>query len=199
MSKLKDMNTPIFWAEGHPGELSYENWRVEIAGLVEKPFTLTYDEIRALPKTIADARLTSVTRWSVRGKWAGVCLRDLGDKVAVDPGATHVRFFSYRQIYTTSLPLDIAMQERTLLAYDFDGEPLEEDYGGPVRVFCPYLWGYKSAKSVVRIEFVDHAIRGYWEVRGYPDEAQILAGKVFDVNSKRWRQIPNGEVIKFLD
>jgi DMSO/TMAO reductase YedYZ molybdopterin-dependent catalytic subunit len=49
VSKLKDMHTPIFWAEGHPGPLSSEGWKVQLGGLVEKPVTLTYDEILTLP------------------------------------------------------------------------------------------------------------------------------------------------------
>ncbi len=89
-----------------------------------------------------------------------------------------MNFYSYRKIYTTAIPLEIALRERTLLAYEFDGEPLDSDYGGPVRGFVPYLWGYKSAKSVVRVELIDHPLPGYWEVRGYPDRALILAGRM---------------------
>jgi len=199
MSKLREMHTPIFWAEGHPGPLSAEGWHVRLGGLVERPFTLTYAEILALPKSIADARLTSVTRWSVRGKWGGVRLSDLLALATPRPEATHVQFVSYREIYTTCIPLDVALKERTLLAYEFDGEPLDADYGGPVRAFCPYLWGYKSAKSVVAVTLEDRSIPGYWEVRGYSDDAQIMAGRVHDVNTHRWRRIPGGEVIEFLD
>jgi len=98
MGKLKDMHTPVFWAEGHPGPLSAEGWQVELGGLVEKPVTLAYEEIIALPKSIADARLTSVTRWSVRGKWGGVRLGDLLADAGIKPEATHVQFVSYRKI-----------------------------------------------------------------------------------------------------
>ena len=199
MDKLKDMHTPVFWAEGHPGPLSAEGWQVELGGLVEQPITLTYEEILALPKSIADARLTSVSRWSVRGKWGGMRLGDLLAVAGIGPGAIHVQFISYRGIYTTCIPLDVALKERTLLAYEFDGEPLDANYGGPVRIFCPYLWGYKSAKSVVAITLEDHSIPGYWEVRGYPDDAQIMPRRVHDVNTHRWRHIPGGEVIEFLD
>ena len=199
MSELEELGTPIFWAEGHPGPLSAEGWQVELGGLVEQPITLTYEEILALPKSIADARLTSVSRWSVRGKWGGMRLGDLLAVAGIGPGAIHVQFISYRGIYTTCIPLDVALKERTLLAYEFDGEPLDANYGGPVRIFCPYLWGYKSAKSVVAITLEDHSIPGYWEVRGYPDDAQIMPRRVHDVNTHRWRHIPGGEVIEFLD
>lgn len=199
MNKLQDMRTPVFWAEGHPGPLSAEGWQVRLDGLVEKPVTLTYEEILALPKSIADARLTSVSGWSVRGQWGGVRLSDLLALAGPKPKAAHVQFTSYREIYTTCIPLDVALQERTLLAYEFDGEALDATYGGPVRIFCPYLWGYKSAKSVVAITLEDHSLPGFWEVRGYPDAAQIKARQLLDVNTRRMRHIPGGEVVEFLD
>jgi DMSO/TMAO reductase YedYZ molybdopterin-dependent catalytic subunit len=197
--KLAELNTPIFWAEGHPGPLSREGWEVELVGLVRKPLTLTYADIVALPKSVVHARLTSVSGWTVGGRWGGVRLSHLFSRVEPAPEAAHVQFTSYRGVYTTSIPLDVAMRERTLLAYEFDGQPLTPDYGGPVRIFCPYLWGYKSAKSVVSIRLQERSVRGYWEVRGYPDAAQIRARRVLDVNSGQWRHIPDGEVTEFLD
>jgi len=200
MSRLREFCTPVFWAEGHPGKLSREGWVVEVSGSCANPRTFTWQELIALPKSIADARLTSITRFSVQGKWGGVKVADLLSVVQAGPETRYVRFWSYRMIYDTSIPIEVALRERTLLAYEFDGENLEEDYGGPVRGFCPYLWGYKSAKSVVKIELMDRYISGFWEQRGYPDDALITAGKVRDMNrGGRLRPIPNGEVIRFLD
>lgn len=199
MSRLTEMDTPIFWAEGHPGPLDAQGWEVRVEGLVEQPFTLTYDELVGMPKTVADARLTSVSGWTVRGEWGGVRLRDLFEQAGLQPEASDVQFVSYRRVYTTSIPLEVAQRDRTLLAYEFDGQPLESDYGGPVRIFCPYLWGYKSAKSVVALRLEDHSIPGYWEVRGYPNDAQIKSRRVLDVNSGEWRRIPGGEVTAFVD
>jgi DMSO/TMAO reductase YedYZ molybdopterin-dependent catalytic subunit len=199
VSELKRMGTPVFWAEGHPGSLDAAGWEIEVRGLVENPITLTYQRILELPKTVADARLTSVSGFSVGGAWGGVRLTDVFAIVTPKAEASHVQFISYRELYTTSIPLEVARRERTLLAYDFEGEPLEPDYGGPVRIFCPYLWGYKSAKSVVAINLVDHAIPGYWERRGYPDSAQIKPRHVLDVNSGDYRRIPGGEVTEFID
>ncbi len=200
MSRLKDLGTPIFWAEGHPGKLDREGWTIEVSGFCANPKIFTWQELIALPKSIADARLTSVTRFSVQGKWGGVKISDLLKAVEASDRVKYVRFWSYRMIYDTSIPIEVALRERTLLAYEFDGELLEEDYGGPVRGFCPYLWGYKSAKSVVKIELMDRYVSGFWEQRGYPDEALITAGNVRDMNQGgRLRPIPNGEVIRFLD
>jgi DMSO/TMAO reductase YedYZ molybdopterin-dependent catalytic subunit len=200
MSRLKNLRTPVFWAEGHPGKLDREGWVIEVSGFCANPRTFTWQGLIALPKSIADARLTSVTRFSVQGKWGGVKVADLLNVVQAGPEVKYVRFWSYRMIYDTSIPIEVALRERTLLAYEFDEEYLEEDYGGPVRGFCPYLWGYKSAKSVVKIELMDQYVSGFWEERGYPDDALITAGKVRDMNQGgRLRPIPNGEVIRFLD
>jgi DMSO/TMAO reductase YedYZ molybdopterin-dependent catalytic subunit len=200
VSRLKELRTPVFWAEGHPGKLNRESWVIEVSGFCANPRTFTWQELIALPKSITDARLTSVTRFSVRGKWGGVKIADLLKAVQAGPETQYVRFWSFKMIYDTSIPLEVALRERTLLAYEFDGELLDEDYGGPVRGFCPYLWGYKSAKSVVKIELMDRYLSGFWEQRGYPDDALITAGKVRDMNQGgRLRTIPNGEVIHFLD
>lgn len=199
MHKLAQMKTPIFWAEGHPGHLSRENWKIEITGLCKKPQTLTWQDLQSMPKSIADARLTSVTRWSVRGNWGGVSLKDLFDLVQASSSVKYVRFWSYNYEYDTSIPVDIALKDKTLLAWEYDNEFLTEDYGGPVRLFCPYLWGYKSAKSVVKIELMDHYVPGYWEKRGYTDSGKIEAGYMRDINDKqRIKKIPDGEVIDFI-
>lgn len=200
MSRLKELRTPVFWVEGHPGSLNREGWEIEVTGLCEKPGRISWHDLVSMPKTIADARLTSVTRFSVRGKWGGVKLSDILHHVKASPKAQYVRFWSVKKIYDTSIPVDVALREKTLMAYEFDDEYLEEDYGGPVRAFVPYLWGYKSAKSVIKIELMDHYVSGFWEQRGYTDDAWIEAGMVRDMNAGgRVRPIPDGEVIKFLD
>ncbi|HNQ44240.1 MAG TPA: molybdopterin-dependent oxidoreductase, partial [Candidatus Cloacimonadota bacterium] len=152
-----------------------------------------------LPKNTASARLTSVTRWSVYGTWGGVRLADLLDAVAMQDTCRFVRFWSVGEIYDTSIPLEIALLEKSLLAWEFDGELLDEDYGGPLRAFIPYLWGYKSAKSVVKIELMKHYIPGFWELRGYTDSGEIEAGPCRDINDEgRIKMIPGGEVLEFL-
>lgn len=182
MGRLRDLKVPVFWAEGHPGELDRQKWTVEVTGTCKKPGTFSWQEFLSLPKTVADARLTSVTRFSVRGRWGGVRVADLLAMVEPDREVRFIRFWSVGRKYHTSIPLEVAQRGRTLLAYEFDEEYLDEDYGGPVRAFCPYLWGYKSAKSVVSVELMDHYVSGFWERLGYPDEALIEAGKVRDMN-----------------
>jgi len=183
VSKLAAMNTPIFWAEGHPGKLDRENWKIEVTGACEHPQTLTWKELIALPQAEVDSRLTSVTRWSVQGLWKGVSLSALLREVGMLPSCKYIRFWSVGLVYDTSIPVEIALLEKSLLAHSFDGEFLDEDYGGPVRAFIPYLWGYKSAKSVVKIELMELYVSGYWEVRGYTDSAEIEPGPCRDINA----------------
>lgn len=182
MSRLMELKTPVFWVEGHPGMIDRESWEIEVTGFCDAPQKFTWDRLLEMPKTTVDARLTSVTRFSVRGNWGGIRLFDIMKAVGSHLSVTFVRFWSIRSIYDTSIPVDTAMKKGTLLAYEFDGEYLEEDYGGPIRAFVPYLWGYKSAKSVTRVILMDHYVPGYWEKRGYTDEAYIEAGLVRDMN-----------------
>ncbi len=193
MSRLKELRTPVFWVEGHPGILNREGWEIEVTGLCDKPGKITWNRLLSMPKAVADARLTSVTRFSVRGLWGGVKISDILNDVKASPKVKYVRFWSVKKIYDTSIPIDVVLREKTLVAYEFDGEYLEEDYGGPVRAFVPYLWGYKSAKSVLKIELMDHYLSGFWEQRGYTDDAWIEAGMVRDMNAGgRLRPIPDG-------
>ncbi len=192
VDKLAEMNTPIFWAEGHPGALDREGWKIEVTGLCDSPRVFTWQELNALPQSEADGRLTSVTRWSVRGIWKGVALSTLLKEVGMQPSCKFIRFWSVGMKYDTSIPLDVALMEKSLLAHSFDGYHLSEDYGGPVRAFIPYLWGYKSAKSVVKVELMDRYVPGYWEKRGYTDSAEIEAGPCVDVNAGGERKIIEG-------
>ncbi|MBN1327291.1 MAG: molybdopterin-dependent oxidoreductase [Candidatus Cloacimonetes bacterium] len=200
MKSLEDYQTPVFWAEGHPGDLNREDWQIEISGLCRKPGVFTWIDLVEFPKTTVDARLTSVTRWSVKGFWSGIKLSDILREVEMDSTVKFIRFWSVGLIYDTSIPVDIALKEKTLLAYEFNDQLLSEDYGGPIRVFCPYLWGYKSAKSVVKIELLNHYIPGFWEQRGYTDSGEIEAGKVIDLNDQgKVKKIPPGEVLDFQE
>ncbi|MCK9556530.1 MAG: molybdopterin-dependent oxidoreductase [Candidatus Cloacimonetes bacterium] len=198
MHKLAKINTPVFWAEGHPGALDRENWKLEICGLCENPVKLSWQDLQEFQVETVNARLTSVTRWSVYGAWTGVRIANLLDHAKILSGCRYLRFWSVGDVYDTSIPLAIGQKERSLVAWAFDGELLDENYGGPIRAFIPYLWGYKSAKSIIRIELMDHYIPGFWEIRGYTDSGEIEAGVCRDINDDgALKHIPGGEVIEF--
>lgn len=199
MNNLAKLNTPIFWAEGHPGRLERESWTLEISGACAAPQLLTWQDLMQMQAYTAEARLTSVTRWSVLGAWTGIQLSQLLKHVQMLDSCRYIRFWSVGLVYDTSIPVDIALMDKSLAAWAFDGEMLTEDYGGPLRALIPYLWGYKSAKSIVKIELMEHYIPGFWELRGYTDSAKIEAGPCRDINDGgRIKQIPAGEVLDFI-
>ena len=200
MSKLAELNTPIFWAEGHPGDLDRDTWEISVSGECEAPQTFSWKELMELPQREVEGRLTSVTRWSVNGLWKGIPISAILDAVKVKSTCNYVRFWSVGEIYDTSIPLDIALKEKSLMAHSFEDEFLNEDYGGPIRSFIPYLWGYKSAKSVVKIELTNNYYPGFWEQRGYTDSAEIEAGPCRDMNDGgKLKTIPGGEVLEFSE
>lgn len=196
LKTLADINTPVFWAEGHPGKLDRENWVITVTGACDKPRSFSWEELNALPQTEVDGRLTSVTRWSSRGLWKGVALSTLLDEVGAKPSCKFVRFWSVGEVYDTSIPINVARLEKSLLVHSFNRQYLDENYGGPVRAFIPYLWGYKSAKSVVKVELMEYYVPGFWEQRGYTDSGEIEAGPCRDMNEGgAIKQIPGpGEV-----
>ncbi len=191
------MNTPIFWAEGHPGKLDREQWTLEVTGACEAPHIYSWQELMQLPATTVEGRLTSVTRWSVFGHWTGIPIADILKAVKMKDSCKFIRFWSVGLVYDTSIPLLTAQLPKSLISWAFDDELLSEDYGGPLRAFIPYLWGYKSAKSIVKMELMEHYIPGFWELRGYTDSGEIEAGACRDINDGgKLKEIPGGDEVK---
>jgi DMSO/TMAO reductase YedYZ molybdopterin-dependent catalytic subunit len=145
-----------------------QDYRLSVKGLVDRPLTLTYDEIRALPPTMLTKDFQCVTGWRVRNvRWTGVRLSHLLDRAGVQPNAKALRFTSFDGAYTESLTLDQARRADVIVAYDLGGKPLSSDHGGPVRMYVAPMYGYKSCKWLDAIEIVDKVIPGYWEHEGY--------------------------------
>lgn len=186
---------PVFLAEGKP-RVDYDAWRLEVAGLIENLRAFSLAEIKALPFSRVDARLTSVSGWSVRVAWEGVLFTDFLKQFQLKPSATHVTFSSIGG-YDSTVALTDLRHPRVLLCYAVEGEPLETDYGGPCRMIIPNLWGYKSVSCLARVEFTDSMKGGYWEDRGYPRDAVIEPGMTLDINTHQHRRIKGGEVTEF--
>lgn len=195
MSILLEMKTPVFAAEGVP-ELSVDQFRLKVTGLVDTPKTYMWEDLIALPFARVDARLTSVSGWSVRAMWEGIRWRDFLADVQVKTLATHVTFSSHGG-HDTTVSLQDLSNPRVMLVYSVDSEQLEPEYGGPLRILIPNLWGYKSCKWLVQIDFTDSMKGGYWEDRGYTRNGVIEPGRTYDVNTKTWREITGGEVTEF--
>lgn len=150
------------------------DYRLRVHGLVDRPFTITYDELRAMPPTRLDRDFQCVTGWRVTDvSWQGVRLADLLDRAGVQAEGTALRFTCFDGEYTESLTLDQARRKDVIVAYELEGERISSDHGGPVRLYVAPMYGYKSAKWLDGIEVTRKVIPGYWEERGYDIDAWV--------------------------
>lgn len=151
-----------------------ERWRLRIDGLVERPVTVTYDQVRALPRAEQTSDFHCVTGWSVLDvAWAGVRLESLFELARPLASANAVGFVSREHPYADTLTLEQALLPDVLLAYEMDGKPLSRPHGAPVRVIIPRMYGYKGVKWLNRIVLLPEALDGYWEQRGYDRDAWV--------------------------
>ena len=147
------------------------NWTLTVDGLVENPVHWRWEDFQAQPQEHFLSDIHCVTTWSrYDNHWEGVGSRHLLSVVRPKPEA---RFAVCHAAdgYTTNLPLDAFADEDVLLATTWEGEPIDREHGGPVRVIVPKLYFWKSAKWITRIQLTAEDRPGYWEVRGYHNEA----------------------------
>jgi len=196
MSVLARLRVPAFEAGGMP-EIDMAEYRLHVRGLVEEERSFTLEEIMALPASKVNARLTSVSGWSVRATWEGVLWRDFIRGLTVKRGASHAMFSSVGGSYETTVSLADLDHPRVLLVYAVEGESLEREYGGPLRMVIPNLYGYKSCKWLETITLTDSMKGGYWEDRGYTQSGVIEPGFTLDINTGTRRPISGGEVTEF--
>jgi DMSO/TMAO reductase YedYZ molybdopterin-dependent catalytic subunit len=159
---------PVLTAEATP-KLSTDKWTFEIEGLVEKPVTWTWAEIMALPKSEFMGDIHCVTTWSKLGvRFRGVSVDTLLEAAQPLPSASYV-LASSTTGYTTNLPLADVTNGQAWVVWEYDGQPLARDHGGPARLLVPHLYFWKSAKWVSGLKLLDHDEPGFWEQNGYHD------------------------------
>lgn len=155
-------------------ETILKTWTLRVDGLVEKPFSLSFGDLLKLERRDMVADFHCVEGWSVFDiPWNGVHLSTLLALAKPLGGATHVTFHTAKDIYGESLPLDVALEPDTLLAYGIQNSSLPLGKGFPLRLVVPRKLAYKSAKYVYRIELDNEPRLGYWEKYGYPYEADV--------------------------
>jgi len=164
----------IYTISGSMPIFDERTWRLEVDGLVARPRSFTYEELRALPQSHQVSDFHCVTGWTVHDvRWSGVRFRHLLEQVEPLPDAKAIRFVSLEQPYDDSLTLDQLHLHDVLLALDMDGEPLSRPHGSPARVVIPEMYGYKGVKWLTRMELVAHQPSGYWEGLGYDQNAWV--------------------------
>ena len=153
-----DPQTPEYLALKADG---FRNYRLQVAGLVERPLDFTLDALRMLPTRTQVTRHDCVEGWSVIGKWSGVPLAHLLDLARPRPGARYVVFHCFDDLsgdgsrYYESIDLLDAYHPQTIVAHSLNGSPVPIANGAPVRVRIERKLGYKQPKYVRLIEVVD--------------------------------------------
>ena len=163
-------NFPVLDLGTHPS-ISKQAWRLQVYGLVGNPLELDWQAFQALPQTKLSTDFHCVTRWTqLDMNWQGVLARDLIALAQPLENARFVTLHSYDD-YTTNLPLEVLLDEDVVIAHSVLGKPLTQEHGGPVRMVVPKRYAWKSAKWLKAIELHDKDHPGFWEMRGYHNEA----------------------------
>jgi DMSO/TMAO reductase YedYZ molybdopterin-dependent catalytic subunit len=164
---------------GEQPDVDLETWRLEITGLVEHPFTLTFPGFLALPQVDDVSDFHCVTTWSrYDNHWTGVHFGTLAEMAVPKDDARFVLCTGYDFMpgsdipYTVNVPLARALDDDVLLVHRWEGKPLPREHGGPCRMITPKLYAWKGAKWIRRIEFLAEDHKGFWEVRGYSNSAE---------------------------
>ncbi|HEX4776056.1 MAG TPA: molybdopterin-dependent oxidoreductase [Acidimicrobiia bacterium] len=158
----------IYTVTGDLPSRSKAAWNLRVHGLVDRPFTISYAGLRAMPPAHLTRDFQCVTGWRVHDVgWTGVRLADLLERAGVQPNAKALRLTSFDGEYTESLTLAQARRPDVMAAYQMEGHDLSSEHGGPVRLYVAPMYGYKSLKWLETIEVVDRVEPGYWEQQGY--------------------------------
>ena len=176
----------LSWGIDHPGikstnpQLNLETYTLTIDGEVEKPVKLSWNDFMKLQKTFSTSDFHCVEGWSVLDcKWEGVHIREIEKLVNPKDVAKAVTFES-ADSYTTSLFREELRGDDVLLAYKLNNEELEEGLGFPLRLIVPNKYAYKSALWMVNLRFTRNKELGFWERRGYNDNADVWKNQRFN-------------------
>jgi DMSO/TMAO reductase YedYZ molybdopterin-dependent catalytic subunit len=144
-----------------------DRWEFTVTTETGETYRWSWSELLALPAETVTVDIHCVTKWSKLGTtWRGVPLDTL--LADVDSAADYALIRSYGG-YTTNLALEDLLDGRSWVAYEFDGEPLAAEHGGPARLLVPHLYLWKSAKWVRGLDLTLENEPGFWETAGYHD------------------------------
>ena len=157
-----------------PQEIDLKGYSLSITGLVTNSTNYTYDEVLNRYQNYKNVvTLDCVEGWSATILWEGVLVRDLLVEAGPLANAEVVIFHAYDG-YTTSLPIDYVMDNDILMAYKMNDVVLPPERGFPFQLVAESKWGYKWIKWITEIELSDDVdYRGYWESRGYSNNADL--------------------------
>ncbi len=143
-----------------------DTWEFTLSRGTEQLASWNWEGLMALPNEEITVDLHCVTKWSkLDSTWRGVSVDTLLEAID-EPAEDFVMITSYGG-YTTNLPLDDLTDGKAWVTWEFEGESLEPQHGGPARLLVPHLYFWKSAKWVNGLRFMDADAPGFWEAAGY--------------------------------
>jgi DMSO/TMAO reductase YedYZ molybdopterin-dependent catalytic subunit len=159
-----------------PPAVDVDTWKLSLHGLVNYPLSVSYAELKAMQSVDQYNTLECVSNvvggdLISNGLWKGVRLKDLFEKAQVKPGAVYV-VFTCSDGYDVGIPMERALLDGTLLVYEMNGLPLPAEHGRPLRAIVPGLYGMMNAKWVTDIQVVDKVHQGFWQRRGWTNDAE---------------------------
>ena len=158
-----------------------EDWRFALTGLVDREYAWNWGQFLELKRTVQVSDFHCVTGWSVyKVTWEGIPLKELLELARVKNEAKFVKFYSGDRVYTDCLSIEQARMDDVMVAVLMDGKPIPQQLGGPVRLVVPQMYAYKSVKWLQGIELIDKEHIGYWELRGYDNDAWAPKGRVYE-------------------
>lgn len=161
-------------------------WQLSVDGLVEKPYTLTYKDLQAMPMQQQYETLECISNevggsYMSNAHWEGVQLAELLKRGGnVKTGATKVVLYAADD-YSDSIHLSKALEPTTLVALRMNGSTLPTGHGYPARLLVPGIYGMKHVKWITRIQVVSQDYQGYWQMRGWSDPAPVRLTSRIDV------------------
>jgi len=155
-----------YYEEWQVREYDPDNWRLSVSGLVTEKSAWTLQQLAALPQEEQITRHICIEGWSQIGQWRGIPLHAFLRRIGADLRARYVAFKCFDG-YSTSLDMASALHPQTILALEFLGKPLADEWGAPLRLRIPTKLGFKSAKNLQSIEVTNTYPGGFWEDQGY--------------------------------
>ncbi|UGV41161.1 molybdopterin-dependent oxidoreductase [Methanococcoides orientis] len=152
--------------------INEDTYLLRIDGMVDTPESFTYGQVTSYPNVSKVVILDCVEGWGFTAKWTGVPVKTLLDEVGVQEGASTVIFYS-EDGYSTAHDLDYLVENNIILGYKLNDVTLPEDRGFPFQLVAEGKYGYKWGKWITSIEVTDEPYEGYWESRGYNNNADV--------------------------
>lgn len=162
---------PVLQKGGIP-RIDRENFKLEISGEVVNPVILSLEDLKKIQDKEIVADIHCVTSWSTFNMhFKGISFKKILELVKPKNSAHFVEFYCADGGFTTTVPIEKIKADNAILALIYEGQPINDKHGGPVRPILPDLYFYKSAKWVVKIIFLEVDRLGYWERAGYSNKA----------------------------